>query len=35
MKKKRIHEVTYAKNVINAIKPDVENIKLNENLFHA
>ncbi|CAD8190434.1 unnamed protein product [Paramecium octaurelia] len=34
-KKKRIHEVTYAQRVINSVKPDIENIKLNENLFQA
>ncbi|CAD8090045.1 unnamed protein product [Paramecium primaurelia] len=34
-KKKRIHEVTYAQKVINSVKPDIENIKLNENLFQA
>ncbi|CAD8104401.1 unnamed protein product [Paramecium sonneborni] len=34
-KKKRIHEVTYAQRVINSVTPDIENIKLNENLFQA
>lgn len=33
--KRRIHEVTYAQKVISKIIPDVANIKLNENLFHA
>ncbi|CAD8109771.1 unnamed protein product [Paramecium sonneborni] len=34
-KKKRIHEVNYALRVINSAKPDIQNIKLNENLFQA
>ncbi|CAD8199209.1 unnamed protein product [Paramecium pentaurelia] len=33
--KKRIHEVDYAQKVLNTIKPDIQNIKLNQNLFHA
>ncbi|CAD8110154.1 unnamed protein product [Paramecium sonneborni] len=34
-KKKRIHEVNYAQKVLNSIQPDIQNIKLNQNLFHA
>ncbi|CAK94180.1 unnamed protein product (macronuclear) [Paramecium tetraurelia] len=34
-KKKRLHEVDYAQKVLSSIKPDIQNIKLNQNLFHA